>query len=850
MRLFSSILTLCVVSSVWAQFTEDFSDGNFTINPTWGGDVAKFTIENEELRSNSNDISDLFYLSTASSAAQGDLEWRFRVNMKLNTSGANYTDVFLMADKANLSIVTNGYFLRIGNIKDEISLYKIVAGTETQLTDGSDNKTHNKNIRIKVTKGAFGSWAVSADYSGEDTYELEGMAIDNNVTSSAYFGFAIKQSTNSFHLKHFYDDIYVGNLIVDLQEPAILTTIATNKNTINLTTDEAANTLGTTFSLNNGYGSPDNVGINGNEITLTYTNDLVNDNYELTINQLSDLAGNQLDTVVTFSYLQLNIPQVGDLLINEVFADPTPAIGLPGAEYVEIVNPSAQDFNLENCTFSDGGVPVSLPKSQITPGGHVLLVKEGTEDLFAAYTNVIAVSGFPTLNNSGDALELKNANGELLDAVTYTDDFYKSNDKKGGGYALERIDFASNCSAASNWIASTDLSGGTPSAINSVFGKNPDNVAPQLLEAVIIGSNNIELLLNEEPTESSNLDITNFTLQPSGEQPTNVVFTQAIKTITLTFASTLEANTIYQLRIASLEDCVGNSRTDINTELVSTSPAIMGDLLINELLFNPKEDGVDFIEIYNASEKYIDLSTLVVARYTDQRENEVDVSPNKEILYPREYVAICVDSNAIKTAYKAARNLIQLKSLPPMSNDDGTILLLDYSGSVLDSVRYSEDQHFALLSDVNGVSLERINFEGKSYDPSKWHSASASVGFATPGYKNSQFVDVSGVEGKIHLQRNTFSPDADGYEDLLIISYNLNTNGTVLNGYVYDLAGRLIYQPVNNKTLSSSGFVSWDGIIENGTKIPVGNYIILLEAFNLDGETSHKKLAFSVLGNF
>tara|TARA_B110000902_G_scaffold67923_1_gene80588 strand:- start:928 stop:3480 length:2553 start_codon:yes stop_codon:yes gene_type:complete len=850
MRLLSSILTLCVVSTVWAQFTEDFSDGDFTINPTWSGNVAKFTIENEELRSNSNDVSDLFYLSTASSAAQGDLEWRFRVNMKLNTSGANYTDVFLMADKANLSTVTTGYFLRIGNTKDEISLYKIVAGTETQLTDGSDNKTHNKNIRIKVTKGAFGSWAVSADYLGGEAYELEGTAIDNDVTSNAYFGFLIKQSTTSFHLKHYFDDIYVGNLIVDTQKPAILTTIATNKNTISLSANEAVNTLGTVFSLNKGYGSPDNVVENRNEITLSYTNNLVNDNYELTIKLLSDLAGNRLDTVVKFSYLQLEIPQAGDVLINEIFADPTPKIGLPGAEYVEIVNYSTHTFNLENCTFSDGGTPASLPKSQIAPGDYALLVKDGTEVFFAAYTNVIPVSGFPALNNSGDALELKNANGELLDAVTYTDDFYRNSDKKDGGYALERISFVSDCSAASNWIASTAPSGGTPSVINSVFGKNPDNTAPQLLGAIIIGSNNIELLLNEEPTGTFDFDITNFTLEPSSEQPTNVIFTQAINTITLTFASTLEVNTIYQLRIASLEDCVGNSRTDINTELVSTSPAVMGDLLINELLFNPKEDGVDFIEIYNASKKYIDLSTLSVARYTDEREIEVDVSPNKEILYPREYVAICIDSNAIKTAYKAARNLVQLKSLPPMSNDDGTILLLDYSGSVLDSVRYSEDQHFALLSDVNGVSLERINFEGKSYDPSKWHSASASVGFATPGYENSQFVDVSAVEGKIHLQRNTFSPDADGYEDLLIISYDLNTNGTVLNGYVYDLAGRLIYQPVNNKTLSSSGFVSWDGIIENGTKIPVGNYIILLEAFNLDGKTSRKKLAFSVLGNF
>ena len=368
--------------------------------------------------------------------------------------------------------------------------------------------------------------------------------------------------------------------------------------------------------------------------------------------------------------------------------------------------------------------------------------------------------------------------------------------------------------------------------------------------AIIKSSNSIELLLNEEPTGVLDFDITNFTLQPIGEQPTDVTFARATKTITLTFASALEANTIYQLRIESLEDCIGNSRTGINTELVSTSPAVMGDLLINELLFNPKDDGVDFIEIYNASKKYIDLSTLSVARYTDERENEVDLSLNKEILFPSQYAAICIDSNAIKTAYEAARNLIQLASLTPMSNDNGTVLLLDQYETVLDSVSYNEDQHFALLSDVNGVSLERINFEGNTHDPSNWHSASASVGFATPGYKNSQFVDISDVAGKINLQRKTFSPDADGYEDLLIINYDLNTNGNVLNGYIYDLAGKLIYQPINNETLSSSGFVSWDGIIENGTKIPIGNYIILLEAFNLNGKTSRKKLAFSVLGNF
>lgn len=841
----------CFISCTFAraQFTEDFSDGDFTNNPTWSGDVAKFIVDNEELRSNSGISNDIFYLSTQSSAAISS-EWRFVVNMKLNTSSVNYTDFILMCDSENPNTSDSGYFLRIGNTRDEISLYRMELGGPTIIIDGPDDKTENKVIAVKVTRDNSGLWTVFADFSGGINYQLQGSVFDDTYTKSSFFAIQIRQSSLNFFKNHFFDDIYVGPLVVDTDKPEVLSTTATDKNTITISADEAVNTFGTGFNLNNGYGTPDNVVVNSNEITLTYNTDLANDDYELTINLLSDLAGNQLDTVVKFSYFVLPTPQVGEILFTEIFADPTPSIGLPDAEYVEIYNNSTETLDLTNCTFSDGGSPASLPVAQIAAGEYATLVKEGTEDLFAAYQNIIIVDGFPALNNGGDALELQNANNEILDAVTYTDDFYRDSDKKDGGYSIERIDFVSNCAAASNWIASTNASGGTPSAINSVFGQNPDNAAPQLLGAIITGTNSVELLLNEQPTGTNDLLITNFTLEPSGEQPTEVSFSEATNTISLTFNSTLLANTIYQLRIANLEDCIGNTRSDITTELVSTSPAQAGDLLINELLFNPKDDGVDFIEIYNVSDKYIDLSTLSLARYTDERENEVSLSANKQILYPQEYIAVSIDSNRLKTDYNAARNLIQSESLPPMNNDEGILLLLDNTGTLLDSVPYSEDQHFTLLSDVNGVSLERINFTGLSYDPSNWHSASTSVGYATPGYQNSQFVDVTASTSTLELQSKTFSPDADGYEDLLIVSYNFNTNGNVLNGYVYDLSGRLIYQAINNEVLSTSGSVNWDGIIDNGTKIPVGNYILLLESFSLNDETTRKKLAFSVLGHF
>ncbi|MFT6176988.1 MAG: hypothetical protein ACJAUF_000901, partial [Bacteroidia bacterium] len=214
MRASFLLILTCFTLAGFSQFTDDFTDGDFTTNPTWSGDVSKFIIDNEELRSNSNTVSDNFYLSTPSTLAQGDIEWQFRVNMQFSTSGANYTDVFLMADNADLSAVSNGYFVRIGNTDDEVSLYKIVAGTETQLTDGTDDKTHNKNINLKVTKGAFGTWAIHADYTGGSNYQIEGSVTDNDITSSTHFGFLIKQSVASFHLNHFYDDIYVGPLLV------------------------------------------------------------------------------------------------------------------------------------------------------------------------------------------------------------------------------------------------------------------------------------------------------------------------------------------------------------------------------------------------------------------------------------------------------------------------------------------------------------------------------------------------------------------------------------------------------------------------------------------------------------
>lgn len=850
MRFCLFIFLLLISFFSFTQVVEDFSDGDYTNKPIWFGDEAKFVIDDNMLRSNSNVASDVFYLSTVNKLGKGDLEWRFKVNMKFSTSGANYTDVYLMSNGANLTVVTDGYFVRIGDTKDEISLYKVVSGTKTKLTDGTDSKTHNKNINVRITKSAFGSWNVQADYNGGENYEFEGSVVDNDITSSSYFGFAIKQSTASFHLKHFFDDIYVGSIIKDTQKPSILSVNFKDKNTVQVRLDETTNPQKSNFSLNNGYGEPDEVSTNLNEVTLSYISDFSTNAYELTVQSLRDIEGNELDTLILLDFVNSRPPSQSEILFSEIFADPTPSIGLPSEEYIELYNNTSDHINLENCTFSDGGTSGVFPPVIIPPSEYLIVTKTGNGPLFESFGTTIELNSFPALNNAGDNLRLSTSSSVLLDSVNYDDDFYGDDIAKQGGYSLERVSFEGSCTGAKNWRASEASIGGSPGIENTVYMNFADSKAPEVISVSISGPNEVTVFLSENLLDILSNSLSNYKLAELNEEPISIQVDELRNSIILTFETEFETNDYYTLTITRLEDCVGNFAPDIKVQIIKADIATYGDIVINELLFNPKVDGVDFIELYNKSNKYIDLSTLLVARYHQDERKDFRMPANKgTLIYPRQYLAFSKDTNSTKEHYLSG-NLAQVSSLPAMSNDEGIVILLNSDSVVLDSVSYNEDQHFDLLSSVDGVSLERISFEKSGSLSSNWHSASSSVNYATPGYQNSQFRQLNSPNSTLGLESKTFSPDGDAYEDVLILNYQTEKTGTVLNGYIYDLSGRLQHQPFNNVLIGTEGFLSWDGITDTGVKLPIGNYILLVETFSLDGQVSKTKLAFSLFGTF
>ena len=195
MRKFYWFLLLCT-SLTKAQVQDDFSDDDFSKNPVWIGNITKWTVINGQLRSNSTTAKDTFYLSTPSTLIK-KAQWEFYVNLKFATSGSNYTDIYLTCDSANLkSAKKTGYFIRVGNTKDEICLYKCVSGKNTKIIDGVDGITNTSNniFKIKVTRNANNVWKLKRDATGTGlSYVTEGTVADSTINSSSYFGISVKQ---------------------------------------------------------------------------------------------------------------------------------------------------------------------------------------------------------------------------------------------------------------------------------------------------------------------------------------------------------------------------------------------------------------------------------------------------------------------------------------------------------------------------------------------------------------------------------------------------------------------------------------------------------------------------------
>ena len=174
--------------------------------------------------------------------------------------------------------------------------------------------------------------------------------------------------------------------------------------------------------------------------------------------------------------------------------------------------------------------------------------------------------------------------------------------------------------------------------------------------------------------------------------------------------------------------------------------------------------------------------------------------------------------------------------------------MFNKSDIVVDEMNFDPVMHFSLLTVTKGVSLERISYFRDSYDQTNWHSASEPSGFATPGYQNSEFFSESSDGEMVSIEPEIFSPDDDGYNDVLEIHYNTSSEGWVANVRIYDSQGRQEKLIINNQLIGKSGTISWDGINGSNQRSKIGIYFLYFELFDLKGNFKKFKRPFVLAG--
>ena len=654
----------------------------------------------------------------------------------------------------------------------------------------------------------------------------------------------------------------VTGVFQDTVSPAIVSLAILNPTTLEVIFSEPVDTpaaaLAANYSCDGGIGAATGVTLSPDltVATLTFGNTLVAGTiYTLSISNLADCFGNALDPDTA----QFAIPQQAerfDILINEIHPLPEPVVGLPPFEFVELYNRSNKTIELKDWTISDAGTSTTIDNYQLLPNEFVILVAVANVSAFSAIPNVRAVSSLPSQNNDGDQVILTNDQGEVIHFIEYDGSWFQDALKEDGGWTLELIDPNEPCGGSASWRASVNPDGGTPGEENSVLAENPDETPPDLIKAIYSDSRNIVLQFSEFLDESLASNPANYTVSNGVNTPDSaVVVIPDLNLVRLKFSAPLQQGIIYSVKVANVTDCSGNVIGLLDSARFGIPAAIdSNDMVINEVLFNPASGGVDFVEVYNNSDKILDFLNLRMASRDEETGllNVVEeITTVGCLIFPGEYIVITEDPSLVKDQYYTPNpnNFIEISDLPNMDDGEDEVIVMTQVGQIIDELQYSHDWHFPLIDDENGVSLERINYSTKSQAENNWHSAAQTVGFATPAYQNSNFGELAGASDNISVQPQVFSPNGDGMDDLLTIEYGFEQSGFLANITLFDARGREIRKLVRNELLGFSGFYTWDGTTDEGTKARIGAYVVFVEIFDDAGNVDHFKKTAVLAGH-
>lgn len=865
---------LLVPLSVFGQLNADFESGTITgwqesSALRWGASsdapiAGNFSLHHiyDNPAADHDQISYPIYTINLDSSTT---TWRFKIRHGYTPSGPNHWGVFLISDQyageMHPSGSANGYVLGVNykGTDDLVKLWKITSGSAEEILNTGfsweENVSITQVVGFQVLRSETGLWEVRADTTGgyEELFSL-GTATNSDWSLFNHFGIYYKYSSSQ-DMKLWLDDISIdGFVIVDTIKPGIDRVKVLSSTTLEILFTEAVDPVTAldplNYTIDGLIGNPVDVLLTEEEKVFLQVETDFQENtlYRISVEHVEDRFGNAMDPALAeFTY---HMVRAYDVQINEIMADPVPSIGLPEYEYIEIFNTTTHPVYMNGWSLQIGSSFYTLDRIELDGLNFLILCSDAVVQEYYSYGAVHGIAGFPALLNTGQSIVLRNDMETIISSVTYSDEWYGDEYKAEGGWSLEQIDPNNPCGGENNWKASTDIKGGTPGHENSVRDENPDLDPPMLLNSYLLSDTSLLLYFNEPFDSVHALDLQSYTVDHEIGNPKAVRLTAPdYQSVILFFSQPFQTGMVYEVTVSiPFTDCMGHPIGSLHSRRFGFPDRTDSlDIVVNEVLFNPFLDGVDYVEVFNRSDKVLDLCELRLASRDEQTgllESIQSITTYPYLCFPDDYFVFSIDADKVFEQYYSPNpwGFIDLEKMPSFPNDAGRVVVIDQWLQVIDEFQYSEEMQFPLLWSVEGVSLERINPSRPTQDPTNWHSASEECGFGTPGYENSQYIeDPDEQNDRIRIEPEIFSPDNDGYRDVVRLLYQFDQPGYVATVTIFDARGRVVRKLANNEMLGTDGVFTWDGISDANRLSRMGIYLFYIEIFDLKGNVRHYK---------
>jgi hypothetical protein len=432
-------------------------------------------------------------------------------------------------------------------------------------------------------------------------------------------------------------------------------------------------------------------------------------------------------------------------------------------------------------------------------------------------------------NSKAEPVLLKNSSGDIIQAYYYSI-------KNSSGYSDEKI-FLNSDNSKYNWSNSRTFRG-TPGKLNSVtpiqWDIKVDSIWTEpayplhdssfvfLINISNVGLNvikKVNLTIFEDQNENFSLDVNEIIYRQD-------IDTELFWNESILIEIPLEGLSSGRYILGVLVTTDFEQKIDNNSKILYVEvEKLENPLIINEIMFRPRIGWSEWIELFNISDKSVNLSSW---KFSDAKDT-VLITLKQNILPINEYLIICGDSSTAQNYRINPEKIIIIKSFPILNNDTDKLKLFSPSGRLVDYINYSDSWMDKQTSP--GISIERVNPRISGQLSENW-IASVDPSGSTPASINSVFREREYEASVVTILPNPFSPDSDGFEDLTFIELNIPVPMALLSIEIFDIMGRNIRHLADQVPIASHTLYQWDGRDNHGRIARIGLYVVLIRIQN------------------